>query len=237
MIKYNIKDYGFAHAHCSSWWNKSKYIEWDRTLNSGNICFYTDDRLHEVSNDFYNIAWLLEPPQINSNSYNWIRQNYNKFDMILTYDESLLNLSDKFKFYVIGGCWIDQQDQKIHDKSKKLSIIASYKRQTFGHILRHQIVDKYKNKIDAYGLGYKKVDKKIEGLKDYMFSIAIENQKMNSLFTEKIIDCFLTGTIPIYYGCPKINEFFNIEGIIQFDNLDEIENIIDNLNEDEYQKD
>ena len=44
---------------------------------------------------------------------------------------------------------------------------------------------------------------------------------INDFFTDKIIDCFLTGTIPIYHGCQDISDYFDIEGIIIFnENLD-----------------
>jgi hypothetical protein len=57
---------------------------------------------------------------------------------------------------------------------------------------------------------------------------------MDYYFTEKIIDCFMTGTIPIYYGCPSIENFFDINGIIVFDTVDELENILYNLTEKDY---
>jgi hypothetical protein len=54
-----------------------------------------------------------------------------------------------------------------------------------------------------------------------MFSVAIENASYESYFTEKVQDCFSTGTIPIYYGAPDIDKFFNPDGIITLtDNFD-----------------
>jgi len=59
-----------------------------------------------------------------------------------------------------------------------------------------------------------------------MFSIAIENASYETYFTEKLLDCFATGTIPVYYGAPNIGEHFNKDGIIdlseEFDVSDEI---------------
>jgi hypothetical protein len=40
----------------------------------------------------------------------------------------------------------------------------------------------------------------------------------------------LSGVIPIYWGSPNINDFFDSNGIIKFNNLDELENIIKNKN-------
>ena len=50
-----------------------------------------------------------------------------------------------------------------------------------------------------------------------MFSVAIENASYETYFTEKVQDCFATGTIPIYYGAPDIGKFFNPKGIITLD--------------------
>jgi len=47
--------------------------------------------------------------------------------------------------------------------------------------------------------------------------------------TEKILDCFLTGTIPIYYGCPNVNDVFDINGIYTFKTKDELSVIIENI--------
>ena len=40
------------------------------------------------------------------------------------------------------------------------------------------------------------------------FSIATENAAVDNYFTEKLMDCFLTKTVPIYYGSSNIGEFF-----------------------------
>jgi GH15 family glucan-1,4-alpha-glucosidase len=55
-----------------------------------------------------------------------------------------------------------------------------------------------------------------------MFHIAIENTSMKNAFSEKLIDCFQTRTVPIHYGCPNISDYFNINGVIVVNNLSEI---------------
>jgi hypothetical protein len=64
--------------------------------------------------------------------------------------------------------------------------------------------------------------------------MVIENVRKDFWFTEKIIDCFVTGTVPVYYGCPSIGDFFNTDGIIQFENPVNLSEIIKNLNHDIY---
>jgi hypothetical protein len=73
------------------------------------------------------------------------------------------------------------------------------------------------DKIDVFGRGIQEIPNKEIGLKDYMFSFAVENDTYDTYFTEKILDCFATGTIPVYMGTKKVVEYFNPDGIIFFD--------------------
>jgi thermostable 8-oxoguanine DNA glycosylase len=67
-----------------------------------------------------------------------------------------------------------------------------------------------------------------------MFSITIENCKKDFYFSEKLIDCFITGTIPIYWGCPSIGNFFNEKGIIVFNNIDDLKDILKDIDKKYY---
>jgi hypothetical protein len=44
----------------------------------------------------------------------------------------------------------------------------------------------------------------------------MENYVDDYYFTEKILNCFATGTIPVYLGARKIDSVFNGDGIIKF---------------------
>jgi hypothetical protein len=96
-------------------------------------------------------------------------------------------------------------------------MIVSDKRWTRQHEIRHDFAMANKDKIDVYGRGTREIAKKETGLNDYMFSFAAENDTYDTYFTEKILDCFATGTIPIYMGTPRIVEHFNADGILFFD--------------------
>ena len=69
-------------------------------------------------------------------------------------------------------------------------------------------------KVGTDGVASSNHPPKEEALRDYMFSITIENDAYNNYFTEKITDCFANGTIPVYWGSPNIGEYFNEDGII-----------------------
>lgn len=75
------------------------------------------------------------------------------------------------------------------------------------------------------------VDKK-DGLIDYQYSVAIENSREKNYVTEKFFDCFLCGTVPIYYGCPNIHQIYDQNNFIQLKDLtvDEVFNALNNNN-------
>lgn len=48
---------------------------------------------------------------------------------------------------------------------------------------------------------------KVETLGSYKFSLCLENTAFPGYITEKIFDCLVAGTIPVYLGAPDISEY------------------------------
>jgi len=243
--KYKLKicDIAFAHSVSSSD-NIPKWVEWDRTpIKPSDTCFFTDLMLPHAQNYFCKkkIAWLLEPPCIINNSYSFVERNPDLFDYILTHNlewkkNQSIELQNKILYYPMGAVWTKPQDVKIYPKTSNLSIIASDKNYAPGHKLRHEVVRKFGNYIDGlFGRGYQPIQYKLDGHRNYRFSLAIMNMRLDDYFTDIILDCFAAGTVPIWWGTPNINKYFNSDGIIQFETLEELENILSSLNEDLYQ--
>jgi len=69
-----------------------------------------------------------------------------------------------------------------------------------------------------------------------MFSIAIENDTDYDFFSEKLIDCFATKTVPIYIGCPNIGDYFDTDGIIVAKSEQEVIDICNSLSPKMYQE-
>jgi hypothetical protein len=77
-------------------------------------------------------------------------------------------------------------------------------------------LNKYK-KVDMGGIyqnNVGEVKNKTRFLTSYKFSIAMENSEGDGYLSEKIIESFLSGTIPIYYGDYMIDEFINPKSYI-----------------------
>ena len=70
----------------------------------------------------------------------------------------------------------------------------------------------------------------LDGLQSYMFSLAIENNSNPDMWTEKLADCFLSWTMPIYYGCTNLEKYFPKESFIQID-INSPETLFENLKE------
>lgn len=214
-----------------------KYINEQQKINTGKI-----------------IADIHEAPHLYSQNevYVAVKENAEKFDRILTFDSELLKLPNAV--YRNGGGEVvlnknvhtqeyptlaDASLIKLYtDKPKYMSFITSNKQMTTGHTFRlsaaKRVYDLHRADIDIYGKGIRDIQGKIEGLKDYKYSVAIENGCHTNYFTEKILDCFLTGTIPIYHGCPNIVDFFDTRGFYTFETEDELVELISKLSADNY---
>ena len=208
---------------------ESKYIEW--VTEGAEDTFYIDNTINDGIGDGREgkkYLWLLESKFIKQGLVESIISNRqvveDTYETIFTHDQRLLALGEKYKWCPAQGFWI--KEPKIYEKSKMISMIASNKAMCEGHKLRLEWVERIGEYVDLYGRGFNEIADKEEGLCDYMFSVAIENGQYETYFTEKLLDCFATGTIPVYLGAPDIGEHFNKDGIIdlteEFDVSDEI---------------
>jgi len=204
-------------------------FQWERNFNTirkDEFVFFTESEYHTSKTIDHDkkILWVLESPCfVNADVVKDLQKNWSSFHKILTHDDRLTHLPNAMEFPV-GGCWIRDEDAKLHKKTKNISLVLSSKNLTYGQSLRHQIAGN--NSVDTYGFNHAPLDQKIEALRDYKFHICIENFKNKKYFTEKIIDCFATGTIPIYWGSADIWLDFDERGIIQVDDYEELESAI-----------
>ncbi len=242
-MKLNVIAPNLDHIPADHWNSRLKKFNVDLDVIYGypekkdDLLLITDTAVYNWDESYTNTSlWIIESPLIlehfSNGFFEKIYCEKDKFTKIYTHDRCLIEKSNKFVFKSHGDCSIENyQDLK---KSKLLSMISSDKRWIVGHDFRHRIIEKYRNKFDLYGRGFNVIEHKEIGLNEYMFSIAVENCKKDYYFTEKLIDCFRTKTIPLYWGCPSISKFFDENGIIQFDNIDELGDVINSLTEETY---
>jgi hypothetical protein len=191
---------------------------------------------------------IFEPPEISNitnEAYSAYHNGY--FDYLLTHQQDLIDTIPSAHLFEFGTCWI--KNYKHRNKEFSVSTLVGGKMIAEGHRLRHQIwtnQDRIKNITTRFfnsshapnGL-YSENNKLIiesdkSPLFDSQYHICVENTKRDNWFTEKLIDCLQTKTIPIYYGCPNIEKWFDARGMIIVDNINDIVTKCNDLSPDLY---
>lgn len=178
--------------------------------------------------------------------HDWILQNGNSFSLILTWNERILKKLSNSRLLIYGEPWVDHNGEEIihdtNDKTFEISFIRGKKLQSGGHLLRHQIFNRQDEIIIPYRFyGETKINtptdvinSKIMAHQKAMYSLVIENTSHHNYFTEKISDCMMMKTIPLYWGCSNIEKFYNIDGIIKIESDDDAIEKINKLTPEYY---
>jgi hypothetical protein len=85
------------------------------------------------------------------------------------------------------------------------------------------------------------VNDKIELLKDYKFVLSFENSSSPFYNNDKILDGFISKSLPIYWGDPRVEDDFNPDSFLNYSKFDTEERLIEriiylNENEEEFLK-
>jgi len=239
IIQVNIFDKTCAHHvrdlgyFTSTEGRKPKKIQFVHDQNPyDGITLFTDNCILGDVNSVVSpikIAWCLESPAVMSHVHNNIHLVAHKFDYVLTYRDDLI-VADSKKFIPNspGGSFILDGDISLYTsvKSKGVSMVVSGKQAYEGHVLRHQLLRNAQG-LDCFGWGTSNgyLDNKIGALKEYMFHMVIENTRCPHYFTEKLIDSLVTGCVPVYWGAQNIERYFNVDGFVIFNSLEELSGI------------
>lgn len=184
----------------------------------------------------------------NRSTINEVIDNHKKYNIILGTDDEIIVFCENAKKFPYGSTWLNRgkikhpdglgryDDSAVFNRSGKhqsISFLASwYNLNRPGYSLRQQVWSR-KEEIQLPINFYTSVKSfsdapnplpggEKEALFDSQYHICIENQSIGNYFTEKLIDPFLTSTIPIYWGCTNIEDYFNVDGMILFDTIDEL---------------
>lgn len=245
-ILVNLFDENFRHSQCSVAGKRSANVVYTRdNMEWDGITIFTDAYIHDSLVDHVRspmkIAWLHEPQCLWPSNYDIPEEVEDKFDIILTYYQPLLDKNPElYKFCPYGGIWIPSSEWGIPNKKHDISMLIGAKRTTEGHLMRHDIHDalvenNLDHLVDFYGVYGTPVDygwkTKVKVLKDYEYSIITETCNERNLFTEILLDCFAVGTIPIMWGEREnqsfITETFGVDSVLWFRDVDELIEILE----------
>ena len=187
-----------------------------------------DPDIKHVVSGVGKVAVLEEPYLLHPEDY--ILAAGKNFDMVLSHHKRFVERYDNWSYYPLGGTFIKEEEWELYEKIGGVSMFITEKNTMPGHKLRHKVYNSLRNDIDFYGWGFNAVENKADGLRDYPFSIVIESCQERGYFTEKLLDCFLTGTIPIYWGDPDIGDHFDAKAFIIWDGtISDLEHILSGI--------
>lgn len=231
--------------------NRAKtYASWDLAVESDlPINFYVDTHCFKANPNELNVAYILEPEEvIYRGFYDEFLKIADRFKYILTDKEEILRACPNAVFFEFGCGWISENP--FPEKIFGISTIIGQKTSLHGHRMRHNLWNRrkeIKNPIYFYGshLGGPPVE---EGhdliirdgidrllLFKTQFQIVIENTRTETWFTEKLVDCLISKTVPIYFGAERVADFFDSRGIIAGRNLTDLIKACNSLHDKTYE--
>ena len=171
-----------------------------------------------------NVWAIVQDPYIPGFN-DWLVEGYEHFSRVFT--QLIPYKNDKFVISQPALPWYVNRsyDQlvalPVPSKEKTLSWVAGNQSDIPGHFKRKAFFNILKQQrgfdIDIFGRSVYYLEDKADGLLPYRYSLAIENSSIPDYWTEKIADCFLCWTIPIYYGSHNLEEYFPPESFIRID--------------------
>lgn len=227
-----------------------EHLFWDRYSFRLPVHVYTHNFIKEsIGNPRKKYAYLIESEAILPEDYKVFDKNpgLNKeYDKIFTHSSKILNNYSNAIYVPAAGVYYGSDygggklDEELYlKKNKGISIVSSNKEMCELHKIRIGIARYLKTtgKGDVFGTfdGGNPI-KIADSLTDYRYSFAIENNINEYYYTEKLLNCFASMTVPIYMGAKKIGDFFNTDGMIIISQKDteNIENIVNKCNEQDY---
>ena len=167
-------------------------------------------------------CWSIaqEPPH---RAFHWLHSFHQGFGRLYSSDTSIRRpgkrLSHPHMHWHVNRSFQWLREAEPPEKTAQLSTITSNQDWLEGHRRRYHFVSELRKTLefDWFGRGVRPLEDKWDGLAPYRYSLAIENFSSDYYWTEKLIDCFLCWTIPIYYGCPRLDRYFPADSFIPID--------------------
>lgn len=127
------------------------------------------------------------------------------------FTEADLKAKKGFCSFVVSNCFADDVRALFYDKLSKYKTVVSGGR--FRNNIGGAVVDK----------------KKFQS--EYKFAIAFENTSYNGYCTEKLMEAFVAGTVPIYWGDPSVIKDFNPDSFINAHDFNSFDEVVERVKE------
>lgn len=174
-----------------------------------------------------NIWAVMQEPYLRGHS-DWLIEKHDFFAKVFTHhppspDPKYIASHPALPWYV-NRSYDQLATMPAPAKTKQVSWVVGNADDLPGHAQRYALLKAIqqdpKLDIDLFGRAVKPIADKWDGLAPYHYSLAIENSSSQDYWTEKVADCFLARTVPIYYGCTNLEDYFPKEAFIRLDITD-----------------
>lgn len=244
---FNLVDTAFAHDVGTVAGKPPRLWTWDRSFaDPERPTFHTHEAIFQAPTDGRrHYGLLFESQAIIPQIYEYAPRVLDRFALVFTHASALLEARpDRCRFIPGGGIWIGGTqglgEIAVHPKAKLVSIVTSNKGWCPLHVFRFELAMALRGRsgVDVFAGGMGKGQPGwvpiTETLTEYRYSIVVENFRDTLYFTEKLLNCFATGTVPVYCGATGIGQLFNPEGIIAFETREELEAVLPTLSPEDY---
>lgn len=232
-----------AEIHCS--WPLHVPTEFSRQ-----VAIYVDCRkLTPKIQGIFDVLYLCEPQPILPRMSAYALAHLDLFDLIVVSTDHLVGASEKIVPLEYGTAWVPPAEVPP-PKREGVSFLVGRKRLTDGHRLRQTlwrrqdeitvsknffVSDRGWPRKLAWLAGTPGIDPLPRNpwrwpvlgdsklpLFESQYHLAIENCQSRFYYTEKLLDCFLTATVPIYWGCQNLGDYFDLRGVIEARGADDL---------------
>jgi hypothetical protein len=197
----------------------------------------------------YRIVMLEEP--LRGQLFDLVQRFPDYYNYVLTYEDEILQSNPKAILFHATDTWVKGYTTLSREFCVTTVVGGKNDLRMDGYAIRHELWRRqeeitipkkfylsgnYKwTHADYVSHPYILGDTK-KPLFDAMFHICIENRSMKHYFSEKLLDCFHTRTVPIYCGCLNLEDYFNTAGTFRVSSVDELIEVCNQLTPELYER-
>lgn len=212
--------------HCDGVWGDWQFTEDAATDCDGLLVLNRPMKPVKVRCPADNVWALLQEPD-QPEVHDWMREGHDAYQHVFTHappsrDARYIRSQPAVPWHV-GRDYAQLQGDPGLQKSpvpvwitSDLKLLPGHRRRMslLGHL---RSIDPGQSLVRVYGRGIRPVADKWTVLGPAMYSVAVESATQPDYWTEKLADCFLADTLPLYHGCPNICDYFPEDALIRID--------------------
>jgi hypothetical protein len=172
-------------------------------------------------------VWAIFQEPYYPDFFPWLKEGHKQFAHVYTHHPPNADLryrvAPPLVPWHVGKTYseLTRIETPLKNKSDLIVWVTSSSQELPGHLKRYAFY-KFLNKLgwpdlDVWGRGIRPIEDKWNALAHSRYAIAVENYCGADYWTEKIADCWLADTLPFYYGCPNLEDYFPAESFVRID--------------------